>query len=732
MTQFKRRHFLQFSAAALATLGWSQWQLAQRAQRYGRVLAQGTPRKLALLVGINQYSASDRFGDLNGCVNDVELQRQLLIHRFGFQDSDILTLTDAAASRQGIVESFQSHLIDQAQPGDVVVFHFSGHGSRVQDPTPIEPTRQFNSTFVPADEDSRQGQPVKDIMGQTLFLLMYALGQKTENITAVLDSCYSGGGTRGEALVRAAQAGSRASEAEFEFQRLLLSQLNLSETEFQAARQRGIAAGVTLASAERTQVAMDYRFDNNFYAGAFTYLLSQYLWQRTASASETVAIVRNRIDDISAQVPLYETKPASDYRDRPLYFVDNAQPPADAVVTAVQGNTVTLWLGGLDGRSLEAFGTASEMVPASAARGETRLTLTQRSGLQATATIDKGNVAVGELVQEFARAIPSSLQLNVGLDPSLAGDRPAAATALNQLERTQAIAATANGYGDKVHYILGRLTEANRPTDAAVSQVGSIGLFSPTLELVPDSFGLPGEAIASALERLRPKLRGLLATRVISTTLNAQSSQLDVGVTLKLERSGNRILGQAFTFRGACPEPTGCGPGGTRGEDNFQVSRVPLNEPFQLEVINNHTADLYLGVMSVDATGEITILFPNEHQNLDGEQLEAATKVSARSTLLVPDPAEDDFVLVSDEAGAGEMLIIASEQPMTEAFLRLRTLARGAQRDRGTLIADEPTSLIGDFIAGASRGAQAIGRAEFYQMEANSMAAIAIAFEVVP
>lgn len=97
---FSRRHFLQTAGATLAALGWSQWDVMQRSDRYGRLLAQSTPRKLALLVGINAYPEDGLFPPLNGCVNDVELQYQLLVHRYGFNPSDIVTLTDEQATRE--------------------------------------------------------------------------------------------------------------------------------------------------------------------------------------------------------------------------------------------------------------------------------------------------------------------------------------------------------------------------------------------------------------------------------------------------------------------------------------------------------------------------------------------------------------------------------------------------------------------------------------------------------
>ncbi|WP_245912503.1 caspase family protein, partial [Brunnivagina elsteri] len=172
--------------------------ITQQGDKYAQVLAQNKGRKLALLVGINEYG--NGVNPLRGCVNDVLLQKELLTHRFGFDPNDIKILTDQQATRQGILTAFEEHLINQAKPGDVVVFHFSGHGSQVIDPDKDNPDG-FNSTLVPIDSDyNSSGGVVQDIMGHTLFLLMYAL--KTDNVTVVLDSCHSGGAKRGNFVVR--------------------------------------------------------------------------------------------------------------------------------------------------------------------------------------------------------------------------------------------------------------------------------------------------------------------------------------------------------------------------------------------------------------------------------------------------------------------------------------------------------------------------------------------------
>ncbi|MDB9312548.1 caspase family protein [Spirulina sp. CS-785/01] len=730
MAYLKRRHFLQLSAAALTTLGLHSLTLQRRATQYGKVLAQNTPRKLALLVGINQYPNSDRFDNLLGCVNDVTLQKYLLMHRFGFQDSDILTLTDAAASRQGIITAFEEHLIAQAKPGDVVVFHFSGHGSQVDTPTPIDPNYPYNSTFVPADSTISGNNTVADIMGQTLFLLMYALRQKTDNVAVILDSCHSGGGTRGEVLVRAAEAAQRVSEAEYAYQQTLLNRLNLTPEQFQGEREKGVATGAVLASTTREQLAADYNF-GAFHAGAFSYLLTQYLWQQSNSTGDAIAILQKRIDDLATQQrPILDTR--SD-RNKPIYYLNPTQPPAEAAVLSVTGNQARVWLGGVNQESLDAFGPEAILVPVNRPEAG-QVTLTQRSGLEAEATIE-GNIQAGDLLQEYARAIPTDWQLGIGLDPTLGSDAATARRALTSLNRIKAIPSQSatEPYAQKVHYILSRMTpeyQQQLTPDSEKPSEGSIGLFSPALEVIPDSFGLAGESIEAAIQRLQPKLRALLATRIIRLTLNAQSSQLDVGVTMKLERSQTQVIGQSFTFRGEdCQEPTDCSHGGSRGNGELLLTRVPINEAFQFEVINNEDQALYLGVLVISSTGKITVLFPNEHQ--EDDNLENTTRVEAKSTLLIPNPQEDDFVLVSAETGTGEALVIASEKPMTEAFSRLRNLARGS---RGPVTVDEPLSLITDFVRGVRSGevASVRSRQEYERLRATQMATLSISFEVIP
>ncbi|MGB7444535.1 MAG: caspase family protein, partial [Coleofasciculaceae cyanobacterium] len=358
MSRLKRRQFLQFAASTLATLGISQLDIQRQGLRYGKSLAQSTSRKLALLVGINGYADAP----LQGCINDVYLQRELLIHRFGFNPKDILLVTDEAdikPTRAGIVQAFEEHLIKQAKPGDVVVYHFSGHGSQVYDPDSGF-ADQLNSTFVPIDRVVSQAERtmVSDIMGETLFLWMSALA--TDNVSVVLDSCHSGGGKRGNLTIRAMNGGTEVepSPLEREYQQQLRSQLGLSAEQVKKLRQADIAKGVVIASAAREQLAADTPFDG-FHAGAFTYALTQYLWQATGNegVSSVIANVSRSTTRISStrQIPELEAKRGTGNESKLTYFLDQQTPPAEAVISKVEGDTVEFWLGGIEPQAMAAF-----------------------------------------------------------------------------------------------------------------------------------------------------------------------------------------------------------------------------------------------------------------------------------------------------------------------------------------------------------------------------------------
>src|SRR5262245_29554861 len=122
--------------------------------------------KRALLVGINNYRHSNVIPSLSGSVNDVEDMKTLLIGKFNFSPENILVLTDEKATHAGIISAIETHLINKAQAGDIVVFHYSGHGSQMKDVTGESPSG-VDETLVPYDSRDPDNK-VFDISGGEL------------------------------------------------------------------------------------------------------------------------------------------------------------------------------------------------------------------------------------------------------------------------------------------------------------------------------------------------------------------------------------------------------------------------------------------------------------------------------------------------------------------------------------------------------------------------------------
>lgn len=722
MSHIKRRHFLQFAGSTIATLGLSQWDIINKGNHYAQVLAQNTPRKLALLVGINKYPATKRYGNLQGCVTDVNLQQELLVHRFGFNPNDILKLTsdetpDKQPTRKNILTAFEEHLIKQAKPGDLVVFHFSGHGSRLPEPDPIQTCRNdnFNSALVPADEDSNG--IAKDIMGRTLFLLMSAL--KTENVTAVLDSCYSGGGTRGNFIVRSVPSdGLKVSPEEIAYQKRWMEQLQLSAEELTRRRCAGVAKGVVFASAQRDQEALDAEI-GDFHAGAFTYLMTQYLWQQTDNVGSAIAQISQSMKSLSRQVPV-----ADGNQNQPVYFMNKQVPPTDAIITKVEGDRATLWLGGIDKESLEAFQSgATFAILNDKGQPSGKVQLASRRGLRGEAKlVEKGAIASlqpGMLLQEASRVVPADLKLSIGLDPSLAGETNAAKQALSSINRLEAIPAQPGNvpYRGGVQYIFSRMTaDHQRKLQQQVANLpgtGSIGLFTEGLEPVPESFGKPGETVTEAVKRLEPKLKSLLAARMLKMTLNANSSQLDVEVSMNLVDQPDRILARTSTVRAK---------NNRRESEQSYPNKLSPNKLFQFRVTNRESSDLYLTTLLIDSTGGLIVIFPYKWPASD-----ESMRLKPNQTQLIGDPQQ--LQLKAIQKGTGEALVILSRSPLKKAVKALASLAIELNRSEGPMELREPLDAIGDLVDDLRSDRGGLG-VEAKPLSASEIATLSMTFEV--
>lgn len=364
-----------------------------------RVLAAPTPRKLALLIGINQYPQMGKTPPLAGCGTDVWLQRELLCGRFGFAPADVLTLTEAQATRSQIRQAIQEYLQPQVRAGDVVVVHFSGYGSRAAQPLLL----------------TSDGAGIGEAE-----LLDWLRQLPTEQIITVLDTGYDypGSFACGNMRVRAcpsAQAGGIT------------------------ANPKPRPPGVLFRAARSGSVATEALWPG-FTAGTLTYALTQTLWG-TTPASILVDVAAQIAQTVgSQQAPEMVGAP----RGLPVAV------GAAGRVVQVNADGVECVLAGLPPWILAALAPESQLETPQGVR----LGLRSRNGLIGKTT-NPGAVQVGEWVRERVRVVPSSLSLTVALAADLERiERVDATSALGSLSYVN----TVKVGEQRVDCLLGRVT----------------------------------------------------------------------------------------------------------------------------------------------------------------------------------------------------------------------------------------------------------------------------------
>ncbi|MHC5672875.1 caspase family protein [Nostoc sp.] len=646
----KRRTFLQRIGSILAVLGVTEAEWLTLGNHYYQALAQPNPRKLALLIGINQYP---QIPTLSGCLTDVELQRELLIHRFGFQGSDILTLTEEEASREFIEAAFSDHLSKQAKPSDVVVFHFSGYGSRVKLQTSPDTMQNAlvpaNGTKKPQDE-----KIVNYVLEETLLLLLRSL--PTHQVTAVLDTSYYAPSTALGLKTRALQ--------ELVEAKLVVDELDLLK---ELKTQNLPSTPVVLTATSNPKQSAREGLFSGFSAGLFTYALTQYLWEFTPATTIQVALsqVENSLSNLgSKQQPALLSNQKNQHITS---LVPDNLIGTEGAVNAIEddGKTVHLWLAGLPPQVLLYYGVNSRLTLAT---GE-ELILRSRTGLTAKAQISKIDrttpLQVGELVQEAVRVLPRNINLTIALD-----------TGLERIERVDAISAFA-AFSRVSTVVIGE-----KPADylfAKLQQTPSrYGLFSLGGELVPNSTGEVGEAVKLTVQRLAPKLSTLLAAKLWRLTENQRSSRLPLKATLEIITDIlPSVVMQRETVRTFKTETSIEKSLQTRLIASLPTAIVPMGSRMQYRVENHSDRPVYLILLGLNnnhtAIAFYSLETPQEPNTADTKPLLKQVVIPPGETLTLPQTNTASEWVISGLALFYEQQLILSTAPFSETLAALNT-----------------------------------------------------------
>jgi hypothetical protein len=601
---------------------------------------------------VNQYkmvrpAPPDFWGDLAGCVTDVELQRDLLINRYGFQPENILTLTDEQATRTNIESAFLEHLVNQAQAGDGVIFHFSGYGQLSTESEQAGALSPMELSLLPTD-GLQEGA---ELNLRQSTLLSWARSLATDKVTLVLDVSPSSLGQKflGNFRVRA-----------WGDSRLTVK----PEMAQMASSNPPVFPGVILLAAQPNQVAVECQ-GQGWSAGLFTYALTQSLWQ--ASTPSRINVALGRATEAIAALVEDRQQPQAELGKNTVLFIYGSLPHplwgAEAVITQVLAPaTVMLKLTGIARNLLEnaTLHSCFQVVPESGSSDpilpvptQVLVQITERSGLQAKATVltPNANLQVGQRLQECLRLIPKQRGLTLALDDQL--DR------IERVDATSAISVLRENRAGAITPIAKVINQGEQPADCLLGKVpeGGYGLFSEGGKLLRKTGAGDKVSIKSAIAELADPLAQWGALTTYRLTENEQTSSLGLKVTLEVQQTpANLPLLQRQTRRSAFSHPP------IPAELDVQTFvDVAAASHLQYRLENYSDQPLYFLILGIDTNGKAIAWYEPDHLG----------KIEPQQTRLIP-PTEGSVIWrLARIGGLSCIHIVASLKPFTQTWQSL-------------------------------------------------------------
>jgi hypothetical protein len=174
---------------------------------------QRAPRYISLLIGVGDYKYAREWEErklnlktLHGPRTNV-VRMQHALRRWGFQDgrANQRVLVDSQASKAGIDRALRWVASQATDSADVVVIYYSGHGSwapdssidavRTIDEALSDPGDRFDEGLVPWDA-RHPHDPRHLVLDDEIGTWLSRLG--SQNVTVIVDACFSGTITRGD------------------------------------------------------------------------------------------------------------------------------------------------------------------------------------------------------------------------------------------------------------------------------------------------------------------------------------------------------------------------------------------------------------------------------------------------------------------------------------------------------------------------------------------------------
>ncbi|MFQ5858615.1 MAG: caspase family protein [Anaerolineae bacterium] len=639
--------------------------------------------KWALLIGIDKYAKLAARYQLNGCVNDVQLMAGILQDNFGFPEDNITLLRDEEATRDDILAAMDA-LVDRIGADDIVVIQYSGHGSQMRDREGDEPDG-FDETIVPHDS-GRGSDPNRDITDDEIYMRLLRLTETTPYVTLLFDCCHSGTIARDPF-----GANSRWVEPdERPIEELPPSPVT---PEVVRAASRDLGPSGWLPLGQRYVLIAGCRDEESSYEhkasqgdgvithGALTYFLSQELVRAGPGAT-----YRDVFERASSQVTAAYSRQHPQMegaRDRELFGVHDIAPIRFVPVRQRAGDSVTLGAGAARGVTVGSQWAVYSQAVKQVTEETPRLGLVEIATVRAvTSDAQILEEEVAGIVMENTRAVEEAhsygeLRMVVAIQAPAGYEE--AVTELAELIEASALLrqAEAGENADVRAYVVAPRTEVSEGDP--MTQLGDVPQATWAVVGQDGRLMMPTHAVdeAGVAAVLRDNLEKAVRYRQALALRNPDDDSRLKGkvefILKRQKRDGSWVKA----------EP----------EDDSGLIVFEEGERIAAEIVNRHSAPIYVSVLDFGLTGAVGLLHPvagASEQLAPGKSIQIGVRAGDEVELYmpdnfpyVPDPNDEEPVAGTETFKLFATTHEADFSPLVQEGVRA---ARGAGTPLGQLL----------------------------------------------
>jgi len=571
--------------------------------------------KHALLIGISDYH-NTKYQSLEGPLNDIELVREALIDRFGFEDKNILMVINEQATHTGLKKILFS-FANRVTSGDFVYIHYSGHGSFTKDLNGDENRSGLDQTWVSFGARSKAQDNIDidnfDILDDEINSWVAKIYTKTDRLVFVSDSCHSASVSRGKApRTRAVPIDTRPHP--------------LGKEKYNTIPPLSV---IRIGATRDWESAWEFQSEEEKTYGLFTWHWVKAL--QNAFPDETWNDIFNRTYCWITSLPGNSQYPqiTGNEKNR-LIFSGRITPPLKTIPVFKikdKGSTVYLKAGKLFGVTR---GSIYQKHFVKVGERPALVKITRCKGTYSIGKVVEGNVRIGDLMQEQTHVYsfdPIKVYLNG--DYSQGKDKyliEAIKKNINELQEFQII--TDQRTCDLILYVLRPIQEADKPVSQGSPRVlppsdknipPEVWILSPIEQLTSEKLKIDFSNQYKGMNDLKENLRKLARIREIK----------------KLGISSNAVLPVQVSLTLLAPDKT-CAHGPdcyvALKDNNYRIS-----EPLSISNISDHSMKqfdmmtftlnnssekyYYIYIINIDPNGNIDAIFPRIGELSDSARL---------------------------------------------------------------------------------------------------------------